>query len=243
MRVLVVENSAESAEYLCRELRRHGHETVVASTGAAAIDAGQDADLILLDLELPDRDGVKVCREMRARWDTGIIAFTERNTELDRILGLQAGADDCLCKPVGFRELMARIDAVMRRIRPRAAAVGRESLSLGPLRVNAAMREVWLHGELVETTRKEFDLLYYLASRPGTVIRREELMADVWRDPMNHGLSLRASRTIDTHVSTLRNKLGSSGWIRTVRGVGFRFGVVDELDKGRPMAGSSVRSC
>lgn len=226
MHVLVVEDERETAESLALGLRRHGYEVVAADTGAQALKTYTDTDLILLDLELPDIDGLEVCRIIRAACDTPIIAFTDQGTELDRVLGLQAGSDDCLDKPYGFRELMARIDAVMRRARnahePRERVVER-----GPLRIDTATREVWMDGRRIETSRKEFDLLHYLASNPGVVMSRRRLMAEIWGDPMHHypdGSHI--SRTIDTHVSTLRRKLGSSAWIRTVRGVGFTFGQV-----------------
>lgn len=225
MHVLVVEDEAEVAESLARGLKLHGHDPVSVGTGADALAAYDAAELVLLDLELPDIDGLEVCRRIRSAGDTPIIAFTDRGTELDRVLGLQAGSDDCLGKPYGFRELMARIDAVMRRSRPRAEPLQQEtSISRGPLRIDAASREVHLDGRLIDVTRKEFDLLHYLASHPGMVVPRQRLMAEIWGDPMTHTLGSRVSRTIDTHVSALRGKLGSNSWILTVRGVGFRFG-------------------
>ncbi|WP_410537951.1 response regulator transcription factor [Streptomyces sp. KL2] len=223
MHVLVVEDEAGVAESLIRGLRRHGYEAFGVDTGARALEAYRSADLVLLDLDLPDMDGLEVCRRIRSASDTPIIAFTDRATELDRVLGLQAGSDDCLGKPFGLRELMARMDAVMRRARPRERTEGR-CISHGPLRIDAAAREVRLDGRLIEVTRKEFDLLYHLASHPGMVISRGQLMAEIWGDPVGPALGTRASRTIDTHVSTLRSKLGNRDWIRTVRGVGFRFG-------------------
>ncbi|GAB3661876.1 response regulator transcription factor [Streptomyces sparsus] len=223
MHVLVVEDESDVADSLIRGLRRHGHETVGVATGGQALEAYREADLVLLDLELPDIDGLEVCRLIRRACDTPIIAFTDRSTELDRVLGLQAGSDDCLGKPYGFRELMARIDAVMRRARP-PRKPEEQAISHGPLEIDAATREVRLDGRLVEVTRKEFDLLHHLASHPGVVVPRKQLMAEIWDDPVSATLGTQASRTIDTHVSTLRNKLGSSSWILTVRGVGFRFG-------------------
>jgi DNA-binding response OmpR family regulator len=170
---------------------------------------------VLLDLELPDLDGLEVCRGIRAACDTPVIAVTARGTELDRVLGLQAGADDYVVKPYGFRELMARMDAVMRRSRrqPHAARV----ISHGLLRIDANLREVSIDGRCIDVTRKEFDLLYLLASNPNTVIPRKLLMQQVWGDSWSR-------RTVDTHVSSLRTKLGASSWIITVRGVGFRLG-------------------
>ncbi|MCH0540230.1 response regulator transcription factor [Streptomyces sp. MUM 203J] len=217
LRVLVVEQDARAAESLVMGLRRHGYEAENVATGAKALQSYTDADLILLDLDLPDLDGLEVCRGIRAAADTPIIAITARDTELDRVLGLQAGSDDYMVKPYGFRELMARIEAVMRRVRPHSPAA--HVITSGPLSIDARTRQVSLDGRLIEVTRKEFDLLYLLASQPETVVSRKQLMTQVWDDSWS-----RPGRTIDTHVSSLRGKLGSSRWIITVRGVGFRFG-------------------
>jgi DNA-binding response OmpR family regulator len=214
-RVLVVENNATDRETLAGGLRRHGHHVEAVGTGSAALQAHQASDIVLLDLELPDLDGLEVCRSIRSLSDVPLIAVTGWGTELDRVLGLQAGADDYLVKPYGFRELMARMDAVMRRARPQVQTA--PVVARGPLRIDAASREVSLHGRGVDVTRKEFDLLYLLASHPGTVISRKRIMQQVWGGSWSR-------RTVDTHVSSLRGKLGGSDWIVTVRGVGFRFG-------------------
>ncbi|MFI9306184.1 response regulator transcription factor [Streptomyces triculaminicus] len=226
MQLLVVENRTAAAEPLAPRLERYGHEAVTVATGAAALESYTEAELILLDLELPDIDGLEVCRRIRRESDTPIIAFTGRGAELDRVLGLQAGSDDCLDKPYVFRELMARIDAVMRRARrpPEPVRPPAEALSVGDVCINPASREVRLCGRAVDLTRKEFDLLYYLATHSDSVVTRQRLMAEIWGDTSANALGPRASRTIDTHVSSLRGKLGDSGWIRTVRGVGFRIG-------------------
>lgn len=214
-RILVVESDAGDAESLAKGLQRQGHQVECVTTGGAALQTYEDVDLVLLDLELPDLDGLDVCRGIRTVCDIPVIAVTARGSELDRVLGLQAGADDYLVKPYGFRELMARMDAVMRRSQPRPTVA--KVVSQGILRIDASLREVSLAGRSVEVTRKEFDLLYLLASHPDTVISRKRLMREVWGDSWSR-------RTIDTHVSSLRNKLGASDWIITVRGVGFRLG-------------------
>jgi DNA-binding response OmpR family regulator len=214
-RILVVDSNAEEAEALVRGLKRHGHEVESAASGSAALQSYAGADLVLIDLELPDLDGLEVCRSIRSTCDVPVIAVTARGSELDRVLGLQAGADDYLVKPYGFRELMARMEAVMRRVRTAVPAT--KVVSHGPLRIDADSREVTLHGRAVDVTRKEFDLLYMLASNPDTVIPRKRLIHQIWGDSWSR-------RTVDTHVSSLRGKLGGSGWIITVRGVGFRFG-------------------
>lgn len=217
MRVLVVEEDSAAAECLTHCLRRHGYDADSVNTGMHALKTYHCADLVLLDLELPDLDGLEVCRGIRAACDTPIIAVTARSTELDRVLGLQAGSDDYLVKPYGFRELMARIEAVMRRVHPQPRVM--QNISHDPLRIDAGTREVRLDGRLVKITRKEFDLLHLLASQPEIVFSRKEIMSRVWDTEWT-----KFSRTIDTHVSSLRNKLGASTWIITVRGVGFRFG-------------------
>lgn len=175
------------------------------------------ADLVLLDLGLPDLDGLEVCRGVRAVCDIPIITVTARGTELDRVLGLQAGSGDYLVKPYGFCELMARIEAVMRHIRPRPHA-GR-TIAHGPLHIDSDAREVRLGSRLINVTRKEFDFLHLLASQPETVFSRKQIMSRVWGTDWT-----KSSRTIDTHVSSLRGKLGASTWIITVRGIGFRLG-------------------
>ncbi|MET9778913.1 response regulator transcription factor [Streptomyces sp. NPDC006367] len=218
--VLVVENDRRAAETLLRELARQGYTARAVATGAQALHGHRDADLILLDLDLPDLDGLEVCRTIRSTSDTPIITVTARRSELDCVLGLQAGSDDYLVKPYGFRELLARMEAVMRRShgRPVMADTGRVITHAG-LRIDVAARSATLHGEPLDLTRKEFDLLHLLALQAGTVLTRHQIMAHVWDDAWSP-----RGRTVDTHVGTLRGKLGSSSWIITVRGVGFRLG-------------------
>lgn len=220
LRVLVVENHAGAADALVQELRRHGYLATSVGTGAMALQAHRAADLVLLDLDLPDLDGLEVCRRIRAAGDVPIITVTARGAELDRVLGLQAGSDDYVVKPYGFRELLARMEAVMRRTRrPAHAAGSRPIVSHGPLRMDGDTRESLLDGRRVDLTPKEFDLLYLLVAQSGGTVSRRELMSRVWDDDWSH-----RGRTIDTHVSSLRSKLGSRTWIVTVRGVGFRLG-------------------
>jgi DNA-binding response OmpR family regulator len=228
MRVLVVEGSTERADALARGLERHGHEVESVSSAAAALASHENTDLVLLHLDLPDIDGLELCRRIRGTDEKPVIAFTGRATELDRVLALQAGADDCLDSPFEFRELMARIEAVTRRLWPGGTAKEewRTVVSQGSLRIDAASREVAVRGREISLTRREFDLLYYLARHSDTVVSRQRLMEEIWDDARSHVQDPRASRTIDTHVSSLRSKLGCSDWIRTVRGVGFRIGTV-----------------
>ncbi|MGW1619254.1 response regulator transcription factor [Streptomyces sp. NPDC002172] len=221
LNVLVVENDPRAADPLLQGLARHGYATHGATTGAQALRGHREADLVLLDLDLPDLDGLEVCRGIRAVSDLPIIAVTARGSELDCVLCLQAGSDDYLVKPYGFRELLARMEAVLRRVRVQPAydpAAGRV-VAHGPLRIDPGARTATLDGRPLDLTRKEFDLLHLLASQPGTVIPRRQIMAQVWDDAWSP-----RGRTVDTHVGTLRGKLGSSAWIVTVRGVGFRIG-------------------
>ncbi|MBQ0850509.1 response regulator transcription factor [Streptomyces sp. BH-SS-21] len=214
-RILLVEGDVSEACALGEGLRRHGHEVAAVDRGGVALVAHESVDLVLMELELPDLDGLEVCKAIRAVSCVPLIVVTVRGSELDRVLGLQAGADDYLVKPYGFHELMARIDAVMRRVRIQSRQ-GR-AIDHGPLHIDVSSREVCVDGHGVELTRKEFDLLCLLASHPDTVISRKRLLQQVWGDSWSR-------RTVDTHVSSLRKKLGSSGWVVTVRGVGFRLG-------------------
>jgi DNA-binding response OmpR family regulator len=213
MRILIVEDEDAIAEPLATGLRREGFEVMRVATGEAALSAATP-DLVLLDLRLPDLDGTEVCRRLRAGSDVPIIIVTARGEEVDRIVGLELGADDYLVKPFGFRELLARINAVMRRFRPPTAG-GRHLV--GALVVDTMARQATLAGDDLPLTTREFDLLAVLAAEPGTVVTRERLLREVW-----HTDWLGPTKTIDVHVASLRKKLGDPRWIETVRGVGLR---------------------
>ncbi|HEU5028569.1 MAG TPA: response regulator transcription factor [Spirillospora sp.] len=220
MRILLVDDDDRFADALTVALRRQGFEVRRAATGAAAL-AAPPADLVLLDLGLPDVDGIEVCRRLRAAGDVAIIAVTARGEERDRVLGLRTGADDYLVKPFGIAELAARIDAVIRRVRPAARPV---VVAAGGLRVDTARRQVTAaDGSPVALTRKEFELLAALARQPGLVVTRERLLIEVWNSVWPG-----ARRTLDVHIATLRAKLGDPALIRTVHGVGYRLAVEDE---------------
>src|SRR5690242_10797036 len=215
MRVLVVEDEESIAEPLAEGLRREGFVVSVARTGAEALAAGE-TDIVLLDLRLPDIDGLDVCRALRARSDVPIIVVTARGEESDRVVGLELGADDYVVKPFGLRELIARIRAVSRRTSARSAN-GDGPLHVGDLTVDVRARRALLGGRDLELTPKEFDLLTALAADPGAAISRRRLLEEVWETSW-YG----SAKTIDVHVASLRRKLGDPGLIETVRGVGFR---------------------
>ncbi len=216
MRVLIVEDDEAIAVPLGRGLEREGLDVHRVATGQEALDrAGGDAfDVVLLDLGLPDQDGFDVCRELRSRSDVPIIVVSARSEEVDRVVGLELGADDYMAKPFGFRELLARIRAVTRRRAPRADATVTD---LGPLCIDRRTRRVTIDDVELSLTPKEFDLLAFLAEDSGAVRNRQQLLEEVW-DPHWYG----PTKTLDVHVATLRKKLGDPSWIETVRGVGFR---------------------
>ena len=212
--ILVVEDEDAIAEPLVEGLRREGYTVSRVATGEAAVEA-PPADLVLLDLRLPDVDGLDVCRRLRERSRVPIIVVTARGEEADRVVGLELGADDYVVKPYGLRELIARIRAVTRRS---AAHPGDEApLRVGALDVDERARRATLGERELELTPKEFELLAALARDPGAAVTRQRLLADVWQTTW-YG----SSKTIDVHVASLRKKLGDPRWIETVRGVGFR---------------------
>ena len=217
MRLLVVEDDPTIAEPLRRGLMREGFDVDLAGTGADALAAGE-CDLVLLDLGLPDIDGRDVCRRLRARSGIPIIVVTARGDEIDRVILLELGADDYVVKPFGFRELLARIRAVLRRTSggpPTAQTDAR--IDAGLLQIDTRTRNVTYDGRPVALTPKEHDLLVYLARDPDVVHTREQIIENVWDDNW-----WGSTKTLDVHVASLRKKLAPET-IETVRGVGFRF--------------------
>ena len=214
MRILIVEDEDSIAVPLAEGLRREGFDVERVATGTDAL-AAETPELVLLDLRLPDLDGYAVCRELRARSDVPIIFVTAKGEEVDRVVGLELGADDYVVKPFGLRELVARIRAVSRRSATRLDTD--DSLAVGLLRIDPRAHRATLAGVELELTRKEFDLLKLLAAEPGVVVSREQILRDVW-----HTTWYGSSKTIDVHVASLRRKLGDADWIQTVRGVGLR---------------------
>ncbi len=222
MKVLLVEDDDAIALPLVEGLSRAGFEVTRVSTvrDALAADVG---DVVLLDLGLPDGDGLDVARTLRGRSDVPIIVISARDEELDRVIGLEVGADDYVVKPFGMRELVARIRAVLRRATapsvsaPPADDRDEDRVSVGELTIDRREHRVSYEGRPVALTPKEFDLLDYLARDPGAAHRREAILDAVWE----HGW-YGPTRTLDVHIASLRKKLGDASVIETVRGVGFR---------------------
>ncbi|RZU54373.1 DNA-binding response OmpR family regulator [Krasilnikovia cinnamomea] len=222
-RALVIEDSPEFV-LLCQHLlEKEGFDVMVASDGERAVELAQreKPDLAILDLGLPDVDGIEVCRRIRQFTDAYIVMVTGRADEVDKVVGLSVGADDYVTKPFSPRELAARIQAMRRRPRGAAAeaAAGRE---YGPLRIDPVVREVTLDGRILDLTKIEFGILDLLSSSPRRTFTRNQLLEDVWGDNWYGD-----DHIIDVHVGNLRKKLGESAssprYIRTLRGVGYRF--------------------
>jgi DNA-binding response OmpR family regulator len=216
VRLLLVEDDPTISEPLVDGLRREGFEVELAATGAEAL-AADPVDLVLLDLGLPDLEGRVVCQQLRAGSPVPIIVVTARGDEIDRVVLLELGADDYVVKPFGFRELVARIRAVLRRVSSNGDEPRRERLDVGRLIVDLRTRAVSFDGLPVALTPKEFDLLVKLASDAGAVTTREQLMREVW-DENWWG----STKTLDVHVASLRRKLAPEV-IETVRSVGYRY--------------------
>lgn len=213
-RVLIVEDDDGIGASLQRGLCREGYDAVRVSTGLEALNASA-ADVVLLDLGLPDMEGMDVCRRLRERSDAAVIVVTAREEEADRVAALDLGADDYLVKPFGFAELTARIRAVQRRRQPTHTSL----IAFGALSLDPRSRTVRVGGREVELTPKEYDILSCLASDPGRAFSREEVVERVWEWRW-HG----PTKVLDVHVAALRRKLALPGLIVTVYGHGFRLG-------------------
>jgi len=215
VKLLLIEDDPSISEPLADGLRRSGFEVAAAATAASGLEQAGQADLVLLDLGLPDLDGAEVCRRIRSTSTVPIIVVSARGEEIDRVMLLESGADDYLVKPFGTRELIARVRAVMRRVGDGDHETVRD---FGSLRIDLDAHRAHLGGEELDLTPKEFDLLTHLSSAPGSIHRRRDILEAVW-DEHWYG----PSKTLDVHVASLRRKLGDPGWIETVRGVGYRF--------------------
>jgi DNA-binding response OmpR family regulator len=214
-RILVVEDDRTIAEAVSTRLRAEGYLVEQAADGPAAVAAVARSrpDLVVLDVMLPGFDGLEVCRRIQAHGPIAVLMLTARDDETDLLVGLAVGADDYLTKPFSPRELAARVHALLRRLdRPVPDEV---PMHLGELRIDHSARRVWQAGRTVHLTPTEFDLLVRLARRPGAVLSRESLLAEVWGWAKPSG-----TRTVDSHVRALRGKLGTD-LIRTVHGVGY----------------------
>ncbi len=227
MRAMVVEDEEPLAEVLASYLSRDGFEVSVVHDGREAVEKARaiDPDLVVLDLGLPGLDGVEVCRNLRTFSDAYVVMLTARGDEVDKLIGLSVGADDYMTKPFSPRELMARVQAMLRR--PRAATrVQQESSKdriVGALRIDPEGRDVWLDEEPVALTRTEFDILATLSERPRMAFSRRQLIDAVWGS-----LWVGDEHLVDVHIGHLRRKLGDDAgqgrFIRTLRGVGYRMG-------------------
>ncbi|MEU2718334.1 response regulator transcription factor [Streptomyces sp. NPDC007205] len=232
MRVLLIEDDDRVAGPLTEGLHRFGFTVEHARNGADGL-AAPEAEMVLLDLGLPDMDGIDVCRALRSRSSVPIIMITARDDEVDRVLGLELGADDYVSKPFGVRELVARIRAVTRRARPPVPDTRHEEPQtsddlaqqpgtspiqrIGPLTIDHRTRQVHLHRAPITLAPKEFDLLVCLAEDPGAVCSRRQILDTAW-EPNFFG----PTKTLDVHIAALRRKLGDSSWIENIRGIGFR---------------------
>ncbi|MGK5555411.1 response regulator transcription factor [Actinomadura kijaniata] len=219
MRVLLVEDDDRLASALTTALTRHGHQVVRAGLAVDALRLAGGVDFVLLDLGLPDGDGLDALRRVRQVSTVPIIVVTARTGERDVLRGLRSGADDYLVKPFRTSELMARMEAVVRR-GTRALPARPQVVTVGDVRVDLEARRVTVAGREVALTRREFDVLAFLAREPGVVRGREEILDAVWGDPL-----LSASRSLDVHVAGLRSKTGRPGLVETLRGTGYRLGV------------------
>ncbi len=220
MRVLVVEDDDGVAGAVVEALAAHGHVAVRAARAVDVWARVRGSDVVLLDLGLPDGDGLEVLRRLRRLTDTPVLVLTARDAERDVVRGLHLGADDYLVKPVRLRELLARVEAVTRRVRPHAAGGGGPGVvEVGDLRVDLDARRAVVAGSDVGLTTTEFDVLAVLARRAGAAVSRQQILDEVWGDAY-----LAVSRSLDVHVAALRGKLARPGLLTTVRGFGYRLG-------------------
>jgi len=220
--ILVVEDEASIASFVALYLKNAGYEVRTVSTGSAALThvAADAPALIILDLMLPDLDGIEICRRVRKTSDVPILMLTARDEDVDKIIGLEVGADDYLTKPFNPRELVARVKSVLRRAAPeRRREDASQELRHGDLMINSGRREVKVGEEEIQLAPKEFDLLWELLDHRGLVLTRDQLLERVW------GYTFAGdTRTVDVHVRQLRRKLGDASPIVTVWGVGYKVG-------------------
>jgi DNA-binding response OmpR family regulator len=219
MRILIVEDDDRVAGALDAFLARSGYATVRAADGAAAMDLlGADTEVVLLDLGLPDVDGIDLCRRIRGRSDVPIVVVTARSQVTERIKGLRAGADDFVVKPYDVHELLARIEAVTRRSRvTRPEAEGLVVIHDGAVRIDLITRQMMVDDRPVELTPKEFDIIAVLARYPGVPVPKDRLIREVWNTDWRG-----FAHSLEVHVAAIRKKTGAHRIVETVRGVGYR---------------------
>jgi DNA-binding response OmpR family regulator len=230
-KILVVDDETLIAESLEYSFKQEGFQVVVAHDGYQALELAQEEtpDLIVLDIWLPGIDGWEVCRQIRQRSTVPIIMLTARGQELDRVLGLELGADDYLPKPFSFRELLARVRAIFRRINFETVSQTTQQIQIGDVRLDPAAHRIYKQDQELTLTQKEYDLLHALMARAGAVVSRAELLDQVW------GVDwLGDTRTLDVHIRWVREKVeeipSQPRYIQTVRGVGYRFAEPEELE-------------
>ena len=214
--IVVVDDEPNIADLVDLYLAREGFRVLKTGTGEGGLQAVRDhrPRLVVLDVGLPDVDGLEVCKRLRTTSQIPVIFLTARDSEVDRVLGLELGGDDYLTKPFSPAELVARVKAVLRRVDGGPAS---EVMQVGDVAIDAGRREVRVAGEPVEFTTKEFDLLRYLAERPGLALSRQQILDGVWGYDWYGD-----ARTVDVHIAQVRKKLGDAVQIKTVRGVGYR---------------------
>ncbi|WBP90749.1 response regulator transcription factor [Kitasatospora cathayae] len=222
MHMLLVEDDDRMAQALATALARRGHTVRRVVRAAEALRHAREAEFILLDLGLPDLDGIELLRKLRTVCSLPLIVVTARSEERDVLQGLRAGADDYVVKPFRMAELLARIDTVRRRSSASEQAGGQRQVRTGDVAIDLAARTVTVDGTPVRLTRREFDVLALLAAQPGDVRSREEILDRIWGDAF-----LASSRSLDVHVAGIRAKTARAGLVRTIRGYGYQLGALD----------------
>lgn len=223
-RVLLVEDDARLASLIQEYMQGHGFEVAIESHGDAAVEriAEEQPDVVILDWMLPGMDGLEICRRAREHYRGAILMLTARDEDVDQIVGLEVGADDYVTKPVEPRVLLARVKALLRRVQPGEEERNGDDLTIGPLYISAVSRQAKLQGEAIKMTTAEFDLLWYLASRAGSIVTRDQLYSDLCGIEYD-GID----RSIDIRVSRLRKLIGDDSeqprCIKTIRGKGYLF--------------------
>ena len=218
MKILIVEDDERVADALAGFLGRAGYAVERAADGRGALEMlGTDTEAVILDLGLPDIDGIELCRRIRTVSGVPILIATARSQVHERIRGLRAGADDFLVKPYDVQELLARIEAVTRRSQAIGGELGQVGIDIDGVRIDLVARRVLVDDDPVELTRKEFDIIAVLARYPGVAVPRERLIREVWNTDWQS-----FARSLEVHVASIRRKIGRPALIETVRGIGYR---------------------